>query len=501
MRILTPKQMKAAENAAFRKYFTEAELMKAAGDSCADIIIKKYAARLENNRVAVVCGNGKNAGDGFVIAKRLGEIGAVSEIVLADRAPELEEPLLYYNEAVQCGIKTYSAAEYDFGCAVIIDCLFGTGFHGEVKAPFQGVIEKINASGALVIAIDVPSGTNAETGEADLAVKADLTIAVSDYKFCHVLPPSNAFCGKTVVAHIGIPDDCYDACSVNTITKQYVKSLFKKRDKNCHKGSNGRQLNICGSYLMPGAAVISAEAALKTGVGLLECAFPKSIYPVMTSHLIQPIFSPLCENENKTVSIGALSEIYEKLAAADAVLIGCGLGNNDDTQVVVNEIVKAAHIPLVIDADGINSLKVNIDVLKDSDAEIILTPHPAEMGRLIGESAQYVQQNRIDCARAFAREYGVVVVLKGANTVITDGERVLVNLKGNPGLAMAGTGDMLAGMAASFAAQGIPAFDAAAAAVYIHSLCGDITAAEISTRGMTVEDMLELLGALMSEFE
>lgn len=493
--------MLSAENAAFQKYFTAAELMKAAGDSSADIIIKNYADILKSGRAAVVCGSGKNAGDGFVIAKRLKENGAETEIVLAGKEPVANEPKLYFKEALDFGVKVYSAADYGFNCALIIDCLFGTGFHGEVKEPFKSVIEKINSSGAAVVSIDVPSGVNAETGEAVTAVHADLTIAVSDYKLGHVLPGGNACCGKTVVADIGIPEDCYEKCDVGTISRAYVKSLFKKRDKNCHKGTNGRLLNICGSYLMPGAAVISASAALKTGVGLLECAFPKSVYPVLTSHLIQPVFTPLCENESKTVSIGALGVLYEKLAAANAVLIGCGLGNNDDTQVVVNEIVKTAQVPLVIDADGINSLKVNIDVLKDSKADIIMTPHPAEMARLIGESTAYVQSHRIDCAKAFAKEYGVTLVLKGANTVVTDGKRVLVNMKGNPGMAMAGTGDMLSGMTASFAAQGISAFDSAAAAVYIHALCGDITASEISVRGMTVEDMLELLGALMSEFE
>ena len=252
---------------------------------------------------------------------------------------------------------------------------------------------------------------------------------------------------------------------------------------------------------MPGAAVICAQSALKTGAGLLKCAFPKSIYNVMTAHLVQPIFSPMSENENKTFSMGALTHILEELRWADSVALGCGIGNNDDTQVLCNQIIKESNVPVILDADGINSIIPNIDVLKDSKAQLVLTPHPGEMARLINEDISYVQSNRIDTARAFAKEYNCIVVLKGANTVVTDGIDVFVNTTGNAGMAMGGTGDMLTGMIASFAAQGIAPFDAAKCAVYIHGLCGDITAQEISQRGMMVKDMLELLGAVMSEFE
>ena len=252
---------------------------------------------------------------------------------------------------------------------------------------------------------------------------------------------------------------------------------------------------------MPGAAVICAEAALKTGVGLLKCVFPKSLYPVMTAHMIQPVFKPICENEQKTISIGAMNDIFEELKWADSVVIGCGLGNNDDTQVIVGQVVKSSEVPVVLDADGINAVAPFIDIIKDKKAPLVVTPHPAEMARLIGESTDYVQNHRIDVAKAFAAENDVIVVLKGANTVVTDGKAVFVNMNGNAGMAMGGTGDMLTGMIGSFIAQGIEPLEAAKSAVFIHGFCGDITAQELSQRGMTVEDMLSLMGALMSEFE
>lgn len=501
MRILTENEIKRAEENAIEKYFSEAELMNRAGRKCVDKIVKFYGKEIDGKRILVFCGNGKNAGDGFVIAKRLCQFGNNAEIVLCDKEPTLPSPKKYFDEAVESGVKVTRFDDCDMDCALIVDCIFGTGFHGEPKEPFNSVFNAINESNAVVVSVDVPSGANASDGSLINAVRADLTIAVSAYKYCHILPPANEYCGKITAVNIGIPNDCYSVGCVSTITKAFVKKCFDKRSFNSNKGDFGKQLNICGSYKMPGASVICAKSALKTGVGLLKCAFPKSIYGALTSNLTQPVFSPLSENEDKTLSVGALTDILNELQWADSVAVGCGIGVNDDTQLLINQIVKESKVPVVIDADGINSLSVNIDILKDSKAPVVLTPHPGEMARLIGKDISYVQKNRIGCAKAFANEYGCIVVLKGANTVVTDGVNVLVNTTGNAGMAMGGTGDMLTGMIASFIAQGMIPLNAAVSAVYIHGLCGDITSKELSQRGMTVDDMLELLGALMIEFE
>lgn len=501
MRVLTADQIRKAEQAAFEKYFTEAALMKKAGEKCFEKIIEYYGELIRAKKVSVVCGNGKNAGDGFVIAEKLKHYGAEPEIVIADRFPTLPEPEMYLEEAEKAGVKAVPFEECVLSNVLVVDCIFGIGFHGEPREPFSKVFDAVNNSGAAVVSIDTPSGTNASEGTVYKAVKADLTIAISTLKYCHILPPANNYCGKTVVVNIGIPEDCFNFDCPNTITKKFVKSCFPKRSKNSNKGQNGHLLNICGSYLMPGAAVICAKAALKTGVGLLKCVFPKSIYPVMTSHLIQPVFSPMSENEDKTLSMGALNKISNELEWADAVAIGCGLGKNDDTEVIVNQIIRSSEVPVVLDADGINCVLANIDVLKNAQAPLVLTPHPGEMARLIGSSVAEVEANRIETAKRFASENSCVLVLKGADTVVTDGTSVFVNTTGNPGMAMGGTGDMLTGMIGSFIAQGMDSYSAAKCAVYIHGKCGDITADEISTRGMTIEDMLELLGALMSEFE
>lgn len=502
MRVLTAKQIKAVEEDAFKTDSSEAQLMLRAGTACFERICKIFGESLVNKRIAVFCGSGKNAGDGFVIADLLNNINVPVDIIVCDKEPTIAEPKMYYDKAIENGVKSIDftdikEASYD----VIVDCIFGIGFHGEPREPFSEIFDYINNSNAEVVSIDTPSGTNSTDGSVVNAVKADYTIAISTLKFAHVLPPSNAYCGKIYTVNIGIDECHYKQNYAQTITKKDVQKNFCKRDFNSNKGSFGHQLNICGSYLMPGASVIAASSALKTGVGLLKCAFPKSVYPVMTSHLTQPIFKPLCENEAKTISIGALGDIFEDLKWANSVVVGCGLGNNDDIQVVVDQIIKTSEAPIVLDADGINAIAPFIDIIKDKKAPVILTPHPGEMARLIGESVDYVCAHRLEVAKAFAKDNDVIIVLKGANTIVTDGNEAFFNMTGNPGMAMGGTGDMLSGIIGSFLAQGSEPVEAAKAGVYIHGRCADIARQEISERGMTVDDMIYVLGALMSEFE
>lgn len=501
MRVLTAKQIKKVEENAFRGEYTEAGLMLAAGTACFRRIVKIFGDDIKSKRIAVVCGNGKNAGDGFVIARLLCDIGADAYIVLADKMPEITEPVKYFNDALENNVNVINFTDGCFACDIIIDCIFGIGFHGEPRAPFDKVFNEVNNSSAAVVSIDTPSGTNATDGSVIAAVKADYTIAISTLKYAHVLPPSNAYCGKIYTVNIGIPESCYEIGYAETIAKSDVKKLFIPRNKNSNKGSYGHQLNICGSYSMPGAAVICTQAALRSGAGLVKCAFPKSIYPVMTAHMTQPLFKPLCENEEKTVSIGSINDIFTELKWADSVVIGCGLGNNDDTQMITDQVIKTSEVPVIIDADGINAVAPFIDIVRDKKAPVIMTPHPGEMARLIGESIDYVQSHRAEVAKAFALENDVILVLKGANTIVTDGAELCFNTNGNPGMAMGGTGDMLSGMIGAFIAQGMEPFDAARAAVFIHGYTGDICASELSQSGMTVDDMISLLGAVLSEFE
>lgn len=502
MYILTAQQTREAEAAAFQKYFTEAQLMERAGTQCFRAMQKKYGKALENASVAVVCGNGKNAGDGFVMARLLHACGCNVTVILADKAPTIEEPLQYFQamgDGVQVvQLETVDSIDADF----VVDCLFGIGFHGEARPPFDRAFQLVNDSRGKVVAVDIPSGVNANDGSVgSICAQADFTIAISTLKYGHVLPPGNAFCGDVRVVDIGIPQDCYTDEYAFSSTSRDIRRLFRPRPKNSNKGTFGHQLNICSCYNMTGAGILCARAALRCGVGLLKCAFPKSCYSVYATNLPEALLLPLSENEQKTLSIGSINAIEQTLDWANSIVLGCGLDVNEDTQVIVSTVMKDAKCPVILDADGINILSARIDLLEHISTPFVLTPHPGEMARLAGISIEQVQADRVGVAKRVARQTGAVVVLKGANTVVTDGERVYINMTGNPGMAKAGMGDLLAGMIGAFAAQKMDLFAAAQAGVYIHGLCGDITARELSQRGMTVSDMAELLGALMSEFE
>lgn len=502
MYVLTADEIRQVENNCFDGYSTEAELMLKAGTACYDAVMKNYGADIFSKRIFVLCGNGKNVGDGFVMARLFYNSGIDVKIVLCDKKPKIAEPLEYYNQAVKSGV---SVVNFDNvcldDCDIIIDCIFGIGFKGEPRAPFDKVFDSVASCGAFVVSVDTPSGTDATSGKAcKNAIKADMTVAISTLKYCHILPPSNALCGKTVTVNIGIPEDCYAPPYTETVELDDVRSSFPKIGFNANKGSNGRLLCLCGSYSMPGAAVICATAAVKSGAGLVKVTVPKSAYPIIASHLVQPVFHPVAD-ENGIYSLSALDDILLDVNEASAVVIGCGMGKNENTCEIVKSVLLNSKVPVIVDADGINSLLSCIDILKDVKVPVVLTPHPGEMARLVSKTIAEVQESRIDVAKDFARQYGVVLVLKGADTVITDGDAVFVNLTGNASLAMGGTGDMLSGIIGSLLAQGLSPLNAAKAGVFIHGRCADEAVKELSFRGLTVFDLTDRLGALMSEYE
>ncbi len=500
MRILTANQIREVERKCFDAYSTEAELMLRAGTACYQSIVKKYGDSIRNSRVSVLCGNGKNAGDGFVIAGLLCSFGANAKIILCHDAPTIPEPLMYYRQAMDRGVEVLNYSADALDCDYVVDCMFGIGFHGQPRPPFDTIFSQLRDSRATVIAVDTPSGTDSTTGQVcHNCVSADYTIAISTLKYAHILPPANSYCGEVDVADIGIPRDCYDVCKVNTIEKRDI--LLPCRNTNDNKGSYGKMLNICGSYKMPGAAVFASLAGIRTGAGLVKVDTPRDAYPLVECHTCQPVFNPLPQNTDGTLSADAIAHIKDDIQWADSVVLGCGIGLNDDTKAVTEYVLQNSKSPIILDADGINCIIESIDILKEVKAPVVLTPHPGEMSRLMSTTVAEVQQDRIGCAKKLADKYGVVVVLKGANTVITDGEDVFVNTTGNPGMAMGGTGDMLAGMIGGLVAQGVAPFDAAKYAVYLHGLCGDIAVTELSMRGITVFDMIDRLGALMSDFE
>ncbi|MGN0443012.1 MAG: NAD(P)H-hydrate dehydratase [Acutalibacteraceae bacterium] len=513
MRLLKAEEMRAVEQHAARYGFSFQRMMENAGAACARNVRTICEKKLDNKRnVCVVCGKGNNGGDGFVIARKLSENGYNTTLVLAEGYPKTVEATENYKITVELGIP---AIWYDSDKArtvqslksadVIVDCVYGFGFYGEIKEEMKLLFEEINSSPAHVISVDIPSGAYCDSGFcADGAIKADYTIAVSALKPAHIIYPAAQLCGDIIVVNIGIPEDSFKSVnnSLFTLSQREIKAFFPKREMTGHKGTFGRALLICGSRNMIGAAELSAKAALRSGVGLVKVAFPECMYIPMATKMTEALMLPLEANAEGTLSANALPEILKETENCDAVLIGCGLGVNEDTIKIVSEVIANAKCPVIIDADGINAVASDINMLRKAAVPVILTPHPAEMSRLIGVSVSNIQSDRIAVAKNFAESYLATLVLKGSNTLVAgeNGHGVYVNSTGNTGLSKGGSGDLLAGLLTGFVAQGIEPDKAAQAAVYIHGYLGETVSEKSSVRGMLPGDMLEALPSVMADF-
>ncbi len=285
------------------------------------------------------------------------------------------------------------------------------------------------------------------------------------------------------------------------ITSEFIINNLPHRPDVANKGTMGTLLNISGSYSMAGACILSSLSALKSGVGLLKVALPDSIYPIVASSVYEAVFVPVLSGENGTIDTRSLEYLLYHAKASSAVLLGCGLKCCDETVDFVKEFLSECTSDILIDADGINALAQNIDVLKTTKAKVVVTPHPKEMSRLTGLDVEYILNNREEVATNFAREYGVIVVLKGKNTIITDGDKLYVNPTGNSGMAKGGSGDVLSGIIASLMAQGVALLEAACVGVYIHGLAGDLAAQMFSKTSMLPRDIIECLPQIFKTIE
>lgn len=470
------------KNAVESGAFSLKELMFNAGCAAADIIINRYGVL--NKRVTVICGNGNNGGDGFVIAKKLSENGAVVNVVTPLGLPKTENAEFYYGKLGAVNVTEELKTE---SSDIIIDALFGIGLNRELNGKAKELINKLNSLNAVKIAVDIPSGVEADTGKVlGAAFCADLTVTFIALKPCFVLPYGSDYCGEVSVADIGVKPIGYTFLTTE-------KPEFKKRRHNSHKGTFGTALLFCGSYGFAGAAVLSARAALKSGVGIAKAVLSDNIYAPFTACVPEAVCVPIKQNAGGFPDYKGL-DIKTLLSGADAALVGCGSGNNRQTEYLVKKLLKISEIPLVIDADGINAIADSIDIIKNTKAPVMLTPHPGEMARLAGVTVKEIEENRADAARGFAQKYGCILVLKGANTIVAlpSGE-IFFNLTGNPGMATGGSGDVLSGIAVSLLAQGFSAAESAKAAVYLHGEAGDRAALRRGERAMLPTDIIEEL--------
>ncbi len=510
MRYYKKEQMQEMEHKAVERGVSMEQLMEYAGGAAARFIQRKY--ELRGKRVAILCGKGNNGGDGYVAARLLRGCGAYVSVVLAEGFPATDLARQAYGRmgagviSADWGREPRAVRQAVSDADIIIDGLYGFGFRGAMPEYIGVLAELANQSRAPVISLDIPSGVECNTGAVHgPCIRADYTVTFTVPKPGHILYPGREYCGQVVPAAAGIPGEVVEQAvpALETLEPAHIKSLFRPRDSQSNKGDYGKLLCVCGSEGMAGAAIMCASAGLRCGAGLVNLALPRSIYPIAASRLLESVFTLLDREQDGSLTPETSVKLENALQGAAACVIGCGLGTAPGTPELVEKLLLSARCPVVLDADGLNAVSKHPEILREAaqTKPVIITPHPGEMARLMASSIQEVQADRLESASRFAREYGVITVLKGAGTLVAhpDG-RTRMNLTGNPGMARGGSGDILTGMVGSFAAQGMEPLEAASAAVYLHGLAGDRCADRLSQQGMLPTDMLSELPNLFLEY-
>ncbi|MGD9824373.1 NAD(P)H-hydrate dehydratase [Desulfobacter sp.] len=507
MIIVTTEQMQQMDKNTIETFGIPGRvLMENAGRGALEMLSDHFD--LEGVRVAVVAGRGNNGGDGFVMGRYLMEMGvSVSFFLLSTRdrvqgdaranmdlvLDLLAEHSLSQFIEIPDQEALEAAAEILLDHDLFVDAIFGTGLNSDVRGIYRDVIERINDSGKAVFSVDIPSGINADTGAVcGVAIQADATATFAFVKAGHILYPGNFHTGDLEVIDIGIPGHIAKAQSPHIFLPEPpdIAALIPARDFNAHKGSFGHLLVLAGSPGKTGAAALCANAAMRTGAGLVTLGVPEKLMPVMELMVIEPMTAALAQTPSGGLDAAALDDIITLLADKSALALGPGMGTDPGTRELIKAIISIVSVPMVIDADGLNCIANDPDILNTVKAPVILTPHPGEMARLTGKSTADIQQNRMETARNFAEKYKVILVLKGAQTLVAcpDGA-VFICPTGNPGMACGGMGDVLAGMIAAFLAQDLPPESAALAGVYVHGQCGDLLA-EDHALGFSASDMV-----------
>lgn len=513
MKIVTAAQMKELD----RRTIEEAKvpgatLMERAGRGVV-AAMERAAGSPAGKTITVVCGKGNNGGDGFVVARLLRKQRAnVSVLLLAPSGDLSGDARTMYRKFLSvAGTKSVLAnpSPETIRAALgrsdlIVDALLGTGLSAEVSAPYRAAIEAINEAGCPVIAVDLPSGIHADTGAVmGAAVRADLTVTFGLPKLGLYTGAGLDHAGSVEVVDIGIPPAFVEsiASRVSLITADTVRRLIPDRRPSSHKGTFGHAGIIAGSVGKTGAAAMAAKAALRVGAGLVTVATPASVNDTLEAKLLEAMTVPLPETPARTLARAGLEEALSFIQARTAVAIGPGLTTHPETVELIHALLPRLEKPSVLDADALNALAGHVSLLDRCKAQPVLTPHPGEMARLVeGASTRSINEDRIGSAIAFAQAQRVILVLKGARTVVAhpDG-RAAVCPTGNPGMATAGTGDVLTGMIVGLLAQGLDPWDAACAGTYLHGLAGDLASAEQGLAGLTAGDVIERIPDALTE--
>ncbi len=483
-------------------------LMENAGSGATRVLLEQFPD-LKQKRVGIVAGRGNNGGDGFVIARYLAHRNIkVSVYLLAEQASISGDAAANLRLLAPSGVPVVempNQSEFSKHKSNLrhqdlwIDAILGTGLTSNVKGYFKDVIDFINSSHKPVFAVDIPSGLNSDTGQpCGTCVKAQVTSTFAFAKTGHILFPGASYTGKLEIIDIGIPPHIAKSVGPKQylLTPDLIRSVFKPRPPDIHKGKTGHLLVVSGSPGKTGAAAMTAMSAVRAGAGLVTLGIPKSLNPILESQVIEAMTWPLAETLDGGLDETSFDQIINLLSDKKCLAIGPGIGQAEETKSLVQRLVLKSPVAVVMDADGINNFAGNAQILKKCKVPIILTPHPGEMARLINSTPRQIQEDRINCARNFAIEYNVHLVLKGARTVVAhpDG-RIFINPTGNSGMAAGGMGDVLTGVIAGFVTQGYSPESAAHMGVYLHGAAADSLAESIAPFGYLATEVMNAIPA------
>ena len=515
MYLVTAQQMKDMDRLTIESFgMPGIVLMENAARGATDALFRHFP-NVRGLKVGVAAGHGNNGGDGFVIARYLASADVRVDVYLlskrkkvrGDAAANLKllDRMNVPVHEVSDVTRFESYQDRMRSCDLWVDAMLGTGLTSDVRGLYMEMIRLLNAAKVPILAVDIPSGLDSDTGKPrGSCIRATVTVTFGLPKIGHVVLPGSEFVGKLEVVDIGIPASVVDEVAPNhhLLTQKMIMGVFQARDAQSHKGTTGHLLVIGGSPGKTGATIMTSQAAMRVGTGLVTLGIPKSLNIAVESQLIEVMTLPLPENADQTLGLSSYGKILRQLESKKGLAIGPGMGTDKPTQNVVRRVIQASPVPVVVDADGLNALVGNLSFLKKLKVPIVLTPHPGEMARLVGKTSSEVQEDRIGEARSFASTHRVHLVLKGAKTVIAhpDGA-VFVNPTGNPGMASGGMGDVLTGIISGLMVQGIPVREAVNAGVYLHGRAADSLARSMGSMGFLASDLIDILPSQIKGLE
>ncbi len=502
MKISSVKEMRNMDRTAIQNYgIIEELLMENAGQAAYFVILKQMGVK--DKKFVVLCGTGNNGGDGLVVARKIHSTGGEVRIFILDEEAKFKGSAGKNFEMISklpveiIMIKSkgaLKALKADLSqCHAVVDALFGTGLSRNVEDLYQDVIKLVNKSGKMVFSLDIPSGINGNTGKImGIAVSSDHTITFGLPKIGNLLYPGYEHCGKLYVSHISFPPSLYNSDSLKIEVNEPVKLC--KRERKAHKGDFGHVLFIAGASNYYGAPYLSSYSFLKAGGGYSRLAAPASIIPLIASKGSEIVFMPQEETASGSIALKNMDRLLELSERVDMVVMGPGLSLNEETQELARRLTKEIKKPLLIDGDGITSICDNTGILAQRLKPTVLTPHAGEMSKITGAEAGRIEENPIEILQNEVKKLNAIIVLKGAHSLIgyPDG-RVFINMSGNPGMATAGSGDVLTGAIAAMFGLGLSLEEAVKAGVFIHGVSGDLAAEDKGEDGITAQDILDYL--------